>query len=202
MIEEISKQGRLFEDDKVLIKAFQSGDKKTFDRLLLGHINRVFNLCYRFMSDYEEANDCAQETFIKVYRSLNGFEFQSSFSTWLYRIAVNTCKNRLKSAEYRNRMQTFKIGENKELNNNSYTGEIADQSLSPVTLLDKKETEALIQSAIDSLPEEQKEIIVLRDIEGFSYEEIADITDNELGTVKSKLSRARGTLKEKLKGLI
>lgn len=203
MSEGIDKQGRLFEDDTILVKAFQSGDKKAFDKLVLGHMDKIFNLCYRFLGDYEEANDSAQETFIKVYRSLDEFKLQSSFSTWLYKIAVNTCKNRVKSAEYRNAEKTLSIDENARSNEGvEYNVEMGNEALSPANILDKKETSIQIQSAIDSLPDEQKEVVVLRDIEGLSYEEIAEITENELGTVKSKLARAREKLREKLKGLI
>ncbi|MDD5455234.1 MAG: sigma-70 family RNA polymerase sigma factor [Candidatus Ratteibacteria bacterium] len=200
---ETDKQGRLFDNDTVLVKAFQAGDKNAFDKLILGYMNKVFNLCYRFLGNYEEANDSAQETFIKVYRSLNKFQSQSSFSTWLYRIAVNTCKNRLKSAEYKSSRETIRIDEPKNLDDGkTYSVEIADQSLSPVAFLDRKESSAIIQSAIDSLSQEHKEVVVLRDIEGLSYEQIASITGDNLGTVKSKLARAREKLARKLKGLI
>ncbi len=203
MNEEIDKQGKLFEDDTILVKAFQSGDKKAFDRLVLGHMNRIFNLCYRFLGNREEANDSAQETFIKAYRSLNEFELRSSFSTWIYKIAINTCKNRVKSAEYRNAEKTVSIDENVRSNEGGeHNVEMGNEVLSPANVLDRKETSTRIQSAIDSLPDEQREVVVLRDIEGLSYEEIAEITGNELGTVKSKLARAREKLREKLKGLI
>lgn len=203
MSEEIDKQRRLFEDDTILVEAFQSGDKKAFDKLVLGHMNRIFNLCYRFLGNYEEANDSAQETFIKAYRSLDGFKLQSSFSTWLYRIAVNTCKNRLKSVEYRNAEKTVSIDESVRSNEGGeYNVEMGDETMSPTNVLGKKETSDRIQLAIDSLPDEQKEVVVLRDVEGLSYEEIAEITGNELGTVKSKLARAREKLREKLKELI
>lgn len=188
---------------EILIKGFQSGDKEAFDKLVLENMNKVFNLCYRFVGNYEEADDCAQETFIKVYRHLNKFRFQSAFSTWLYRIAVNTCKNHLKSAGYRNSKETVSI--DKDIRSNegeTYKFEIKDETLSPANVLERKEKSAQIQSAINSLSGEHKEVVVLRDIEGLSYGKIAEITGNELGTVKSKLARAREKLREKLKGLI
>ena len=83
--------------DEALARAFQSGEKKAFDKLVLRYRDRIFNMCYRFLGDYQEAEDTAQEVFIKAYRSLKLFRFKSSFYTWLYRITVNTCKNKLKS---------------------------------------------------------------------------------------------------------
>ena len=87
--------------DSESIRAFQAGEKEAFDSLVRRYQNKIFNISFRFLGDYDEANDCAQETFVKVYRSLRKFRFQSSFSTWLYRIAVNTCKNRISSSHYR-----------------------------------------------------------------------------------------------------
>jgi RNA polymerase sigma-70 factor (ECF subfamily) len=95
--------GRTEAPDSKLVAAFQSGSLHVFDELVVRHQNRVFNLCFRILGHYEDADDCTQETFIKVYRSLAKFRFRSAFSTWLYRIAVNTCKNRLASAGYRSR---------------------------------------------------------------------------------------------------
>ena len=91
--------------DDELVRAFQAGNRFAFDKLVRKHQDRIFNLCYRFFGDYQDANDFAQEVFIKVYQSLNKFRYESSFSTWLYRIAVNTCKNRLRSIEYRFRLK-------------------------------------------------------------------------------------------------
>jgi len=96
-------------EDALLIEAFQRGDKKAFDELVIRHKDRIFNLCYRFLGDYEEANDSAQEAFVKAYGSLNTFRLESAFSTWLYRIAVNACKNKLGSAAYRAKRKTVSL---------------------------------------------------------------------------------------------
>jgi RNA polymerase sigma-70 factor (ECF subfamily) len=194
MNREIAREPRLPQQDRALVKAFQAGDKASFDELVLKHKDRLFNLCLRFLGDYQEANDSAQEVFVKVYRSLKRFRFESAFSTWLYRIAVNTCKNKLKSSEYRHRKKMV------HLDNPGDTGalEIRDETRSPLLELEKKERLNLIRRAIDSLPPEQKMVVVLRDIEGVSYEDIAHITGYSLGTVKSRLSRARLDLRKKL----
>ena len=97
---EKTSQGSASEDAE-LIKAFQAGKKAAFDELVLSHKDKVFNLCYWFVGDYQDANDLAQDVFFKAFKALKNFRFESAFSTWIYRIAVNTCKNRLKSFQYR-----------------------------------------------------------------------------------------------------
>lgn len=203
MFREISKYDTsLHHEDTVLVKAFLAGEKGAFDSLVLKHKNRVFNLCYRFMGEYEEANDCAQETFVKVYMSLRKFRFDANFTTWLYRITVNTCKNKFLSKGYRYSKKIIRLDNPGNSGSDASSRDIKDESLSPRDDLEREEKNRLIQVAIDSLTEEQKAVVVLRDIEGVSYEEISNITGQNLGTVKSKLSRAREKLREKLKGLI
>lgn len=199
---EISRQEAYPQDDAELVSAFKGGDKSAFDKLILMHKDKVFNMCYRLLGNYEEANDSAQETFVKVYRSLKNFRLESAFSTWLYRIAVNTCKNKLVSSKYRHNKMMVRLDNPIETEEGTHTIEIGNNSLSPANELERKEKGIRIQRAIDSLPEAQKTLVVLRDIEGLSYEEIAKITSYNLGTVKSKLARARQQLREKLKGLI
>ena len=202
MNEEIKTSPRSPEEDAALIRAFQAGKKAVFDELVLRHKDKLFNLCYRFLGDYQDANDSAQETFIKVYRSLKKFRFESTFSTWLYRIAVNTCKNKLKSSEYRHRKKMVRLDNPGKSEGAADSIEIRDETQSPLVELEKKERLMLIQNAIDSLPTEKKTVVVLCDIEGLSYEEIAHITGYGLGTVKSKLARARLDLRKKLRGVI
>ncbi len=192
----------LLEEDISLVKAFCDGQDEAFDKLVLKYKDKVFNLCYRFCANYQDADDCAQETFIKVYRSLTKFRQESSFSTWLYRIAVNTCKNKLSSAKYKQAKIAVRLDEPVRTEEGSVAREIKDCSPNPKCEIESKEKGALIQEAIDALSADQKTVVVLRDIEGFSYEEIARVTGYALGTVKSKLARARDQLREKLKGLI
>jgi RNA polymerase sigma-70 factor (ECF subfamily) len=168
----------------------------------LRHKDRIFNLCYRSQGDYQEAYDTAQEIFIKVYKNLQSFRGDSSFLTWLYTIAGNTCKNRLKSMEYRYRNKKVSLHDPHNQDGGNREIEIEDESESPLIVLEKKEKMKIIQRAIDSLPAEQKMVVVLRDIEGLSYDEIIKITGHRLGTVKSKLSRARLILRGKLRGII
>jgi len=201
MGERINRNTVSCEEDAALVRAFQAAEETAFDKLVLKHKGRVFNLCYRILGDYEEADDCAQEAFVKVYRSLNRFRFKSAFSTWLYRIAVNTCKNRFRSAEYRNSRKAVRLDGAVNPGRDTAPVEIADTSLSPAVEVERKEMGVLIRQAIDSLPEEQKMVVVLRDVEGMTYEEIAGITGYNPGTVKSKLARGRRKLREKLSGM-
>jgi RNA polymerase sigma-70 factor (ECF subfamily) len=185
-----------------LVKAFLEDDEHAFDQLILLRKKMVFNLCFRFLGNYEDADDCAQEVFLKVYRSLKKFRFESNFTTWLYRVTVNTCKNKLNSLEYRFRFKKMRINNNKPTEDAPQTVEIGDESYSPDSSLKRKEISQLIQDAINKLPTSQKMVVVLRDMEGRSYEEIVEITGFKLGTVKSKLSRARQELRETLRGRV
>lgn len=190
--------------DESFVRAFQAGDKNAFDALVLRHKERVFHMCYRFLGDYGEADDSAQEVFVKIYTSLKGFRGESTFSTWLYRITANTCKNKLKSFRYRFKSRTVSIGaigDAHETEKGSCALDIEDIAQSPADSMETKERDALIQRAIDALPHSQKTVIILRHIEGMSYEEIAEVTGFTLGTVKSKIARARLRLKDELKGV-
>ncbi|MBW2248840.1 MAG: sigma-70 family RNA polymerase sigma factor, partial [Deltaproteobacteria bacterium] len=184
--------------DAAFVRAVQGGDMAAFDQLVIKHKDKLFNMVYWFLGDYQEANDCAQEIFIKVFKAIKKFRFQSSFSTWLYRIAINTCKNRLKSSAFRwkKRMVSLENPESSKQDNRSY--DIQNGSPSPENSLEKKEQIMLIQKAVNALPQEQNRVVVLRDIQGLSYQEIVDITGLNLGTVKSRLARARLELKNKL----
>jgi RNA polymerase sigma-70 factor (ECF subfamily) len=202
MNEHSNKAGRSAREDVILVRAFQGGDRAVFDELVLRHQHRLFNLCYRFMGDYQEANDTAQETFIKVYGSLKRFRFESAFSTWLHRIAVNICKNKLKSLAYRQKKMTISLDNPGSAENGTPPMEIRDETHSPAKELETKQRMRAIQEAINMLPLEQKEMVTLRDIQGFSYEEIVEITGTALGTVKSRLARARLDLRKRLRSVI
>jgi len=198
MDKEIQKSARSPDPDAVFVRAVQGGDMAAFEQLVIRHKDKLFNMVYWLLGDYQEANDCAQDIFIKVFKAIKKFRFQSSFSTWLYRIAINTCKNRRKSSAYRWKKRTvsFENPENPNQDNPSY--EIHSGFSSPENSLEKKERIMMIQKTVNALPQEQKRIIVLRDIQGLSYQEIADITGLNLGTVKSRLARARLDLKNRL----
>ncbi len=198
MVKEMKTPKRPSDDDARLIRQYMAGERKAFDELVLKHKDRIVNLCFWFLGDYQEANDAAQEIFIKVYRSLETFRFESAFSTWLYRIAVNTCKNKVNSLGWRFRKMMKRLdnpGGSKERNPSR---DLVDHSPSPAAQLADKEKSIRIRKAVDSLPNGKKEVVVLRHVEELSYEEIAAITGVSLGTVKSRLARARNDLRKKL----
>jgi RNA polymerase sigma-70 factor, ECF subfamily len=183
------------EEDFRWIIAFKSGKEEGFNRLVLRHKDRIYGLCLRLLArDPHEAEDAAQETFVKVYHALRDFRMESKFSSWLYRIALNTCRNRLVSRSYRE-------------SRNSLDPETVDADMArsapapaaPDQVLEAKGKREKIEAAIARLPEEQRTLVVLRDVEGRSYEEIAEATGLNPGTVKSRLNRGRGQLKEWLR---
>jgi len=187
-------------DDYALIKAFQNDERAAFDALVLRYKDRIFNLCIRFLGDYQDAEDTVQDVFVKTFNSLKKFRFESSFFTWLYRITINSCKNKVKSIDYRFRRADARIDITEEYPEGF--GDKMDSSGNPSNELENKEIMTILQNAINSLPSDQKSVVILRDMQGLSYEEIAEITGFKLGTIKSRISRARSALREKLGDII
>jgi RNA polymerase sigma-70 factor, ECF subfamily len=188
--------------DNALVRAAAEGDRQAFDDLVRRHQDRVFNLCVWFLSDYQEADDMAQEVFIKAFRSLKSFRFEAKFSTWLYRVAVNTCKNRVNSLEYRIKKWTDRLDTGDVNPGDAGIDLQGSQADSPQAQLEKKEQRQQIQKAVNGLSGDKKTVVVLRDIEGLAYDEISRITGLSLGTVKSKIARARDELQQKLKDIL
>jgi RNA polymerase sigma-70 factor (ECF subfamily) len=198
MDKEIKKPVGSYDQDAALVRAIQAGDMAAFDQMVVKHKDKLFNMVYWLLGDYQEANDCSQEIFIKVFKSIKKFRSESSFSTWLYRIAINTCKNRLKSSAYRWKKKTVPLENPESSKDGNLSYKIHNDSPSPANELEKKERLMMIQKAINALPQEQNRVVVLRDIQGLSYQEIVDVTGLNLGTVKSRLARARMELKKNL----
>lgn len=182
-----------FEDEVLVRRVQDQNDMYAFEILVKKYQTKVYNICFRFMEDVHEASDCAQDTFVKIYTSLSLFRHQSHFGTWVYRIAVNTCKNRLMSWEYRRAKKTRYFG--------NLCVELENGSASPVEELKKSRIQERVQEEISMLPFDQKQVIILRDIQQLSYEEIEKITGLPSGTVKSKIARARNKLKDFLEDL-
>ncbi len=186
-------------EDQKWIRAFQSGQEEGFNRLVLKHQDKIFGLCMRLLSHpFEspnktrlEAEDIAQEAMVRAYHGLADFRMDSKFSSWLYRIAVNACKNRLASKTFREEKFQDSL--------DAADGDSAPRSQAPDQVLESKNKNQAIEAAISRLPEEQKILVVLRDVEGRSYEEVAEMTGLNLGTVKSRLNRGRSQLQEWLK---
>jgi len=186
-----------------LVRRLQRRDEDAFREMIRTYQTDVFNLVFRMLGNREEAEDLAQEVFVTVFKSIDGFRGDSKFSTWLYRIAVNTCKNRFK---YLSRRMYHAQAPLDEISERSMAGRDGGAVVSlqaqinrPDKMLEGLQMERAIQQAIASLEEDQRALIVLRDIQGLSYQEIAKITALPEGTVKSRLHRARMALKDKLK---
>jgi len=183
--------------EEQLVKRSLQGDLQAFEELVLGYQSKVYALTYRYMGNEEDAYDMFQETFIKAYRSLPTFKGQSSFGTWIYRIASNVCLDELRRRK--RRIPTLSLDEPATtLDGNELEVEIADTSYSIDILYEQKELSSSIQEVLDQMKKEHKTAIILRDILDLSYEEMAKVMGCSMGTVKSRLSRARNILKEKL----
>jgi RNA polymerase sigma-70 factor (ECF subfamily) len=182
--------------EEQLVKRSLQGDLQAFEELVLGYQSKVYALTYRYMGNEEDAYDMFQETFIKAYRSLPTFKGQSSFGTWIYRIASNVCLDELRRRK--RRIPTLSLDEPATtLDGNELEVEIADTSYSIDILYEQKELSSSIQEVLDQMKKEHKTAIILRDILDLSYEEMAKVMGCSMGTVKSRLSRARNILKEK-----
>lgn len=188
--------------DNELIEKFLKGDKNAFDELVRRYQGMVFNLCAKMLGNYEEALDVSQDIFLKVYGCLKYFRYQAKFSTYLYRIVINFCRNRLRAITRRRKKEAFSLDDPIDTDDGQLKREFAADCPTPRDALDEKERQKILINALDYLKEEHKEIIILKEIEGLKYEEISDILGIDLGTVKSRLSRARQTLKERLEGII
>lgn len=177
------------------------GDREAFNVLVEKYYKKIYNIAYRFVGDAEEANDLAQEIFTAAYQNLKKFRGDAKFSTWLFQIATNRGKNKFKYLKRRgyflNRGQT-----DDEDERDSIQRAIPDGNMNPEDILASKQVQKIVQDVINELEPDHKEIVILRDIEGFSYDEIARILDLPEGTTKSRLHRARMVVKEKLKKVL
>jgi len=181
--------------ERDLIRKAKQGDMHAFEELILKHEKIVYNLALRMMNHSEDAKDISQEVFLKAYRSLCNFDERSAFSTWLYRITHNTCIDEMRK---RKGKQNYSLEEELENEAGSMQRQIADEGDTPEESLLREEQKSEILQALDNLSAEHKAAIVLRDVKGLSYEEIAEILEVSLGTVKSRISRGRNQLKNEI----
>ncbi|HEY5088259.1 MAG TPA: sigma-70 family RNA polymerase sigma factor [Gemmatimonadaceae bacterium] len=172
-----------------MVQAFLARDERAFQELVERYQTRLLNFIYRTIGDRERAEDLVQEVFIRVYRHIHRFDTTKKFSTWIYTIASNLAKNELRNRS-RNPLVLFQaISATREGDNRPL--EFEDFGSRPDDLFEKRHLRALVEQTVAELPEHHRQVFVLREIEGKSYEEIAEITDCNLGTVKSRLNRAR-----------
>ena len=185
------------EPERSLLRRLRDRDERAFRELVQEHRDRVYNITFRMLGNRAEAEDVAQEVFIAVFKTIETFREESKFSTWLYRIAVNHCKNRIKYLARRHDRDRDELDEG--THGNGVNGTIsAPMPSSPSEALQSAQTEKVLQDAIACLEEDQRIVVVLRDVEDLSIEEICEITGLPDGTVKSLLHRARLVLRKRL----
>jgi RNA polymerase sigma-70 factor (ECF subfamily) len=184
--------------DKQLVERVQHGDKKAFDLLVLKYQQRIINLVSRFVYSPSDAQDIAQEAFIKAYRALPNFRGESAFYTWMYRIAVNTAKNHLAVKSRRPLESAQDIDDVEQIEGDN----TLRHQETPEHLLLRDEIQETILNSIEALPEDLKAAITLREVEGLSYEDISIAMDCPIGTVRSRIFRAREAIDKELKPLL
>ena len=184
--------------DKEIIERVKGGEKEAYDLLVLKYQQRVINLISRFVKNHSDALDVSQETFIKAYRALPNFRGESAFYTWLYRIAVNTAKNHLTVQSRKITKSDYDVADIEQIEGNM---SLTEQT-TPESLLAKDELQETILKTIENLPEDLKSAIMLREIEGLSYEGIAEVMECPVGTVRSRIFRAREMIDSKIKPLL
>lgn len=178
--------------DELLIRRAQRGDADAFEQLLLEHQKNVYNLCYRMAGNPDDAMDLSQETFLRAWRCLDQYQFASAFSTWLYRLCSNICIDFLRR---RRRQQTVPLTF-EDADGEEQTYAVPDAQPLPEEQVELKLTREILQAAMAQLLPEHRAVLQLRVVNEMSYEQIADVLDIQIGTVKSRLSRARNQLKK------
>ena len=181
--------------DKQLVERVRRGDKRAFDLLILKYQHKVISIVGRYLGDRNDVQDVSQETFIKAYRALPNFRGESAFYTWLYRIAINTAKNHLVSKSRRPPNIDIDIDDGEFQDNSA----VLRDNKSPEASLATKQMEEVIFRAIENLPPELRVAVTLREFEGLSYEEIARMMDCPVGTVRSRIFRAREAIEQKIR---
>jgi RNA polymerase sigma-70 factor (ECF subfamily) len=181
--------------DLTLVQRVQQGDRRAFDQLVLRYQHKVLKLVMRYMRNHAEAEDIAQEAFLKAYRAIHSFRGDSAFYTWIYRIAINTAKNALVAAKRRPLDYDLDLQDPEQ---NERNGRLRDEA-TPESLLLTEEIRETVDAAIGALPEDLRRAVVLREYEGLSYEEIAAVMGCPVGTVRSRIFRAREAIDRQLR---
>ncbi len=179
--------------DEVLVQKAKNGNLDAFDELVRRYEGKIYGLAYRFMGSHADASDLAQDTFIRVYQALAGFRGDAAFSTWLYRIAANICRDELRKRQRRRSVSIDEMIDASPANVPAASG-----SYSPEETVQRREVQRQVQFCLNELSDDHRLILVMREIQGLSYDEIASILQCSMGTVKSRISRARSALKDKM----
>ena len=181
--------------DQAIVERVQQGDKEAYNILVLRYQHKVCDIAYKYVNNYVDANDIAQESFIRAYRALANFRGESSFYTWLYRIVSNTAKSYLEQ----NQKHRYSVDvDDPEFDGQQDVKGLLISNDSPDALLESDELHKIVSQAMEDLPEDLKRAIVLREVEEMSYEDIASIMDTPIGTVRSRIFRARQFIEDRL----
>lgn len=189
----------MIDEDYDTVRASQKGDAHAFEFLVEKHQRKMLNIAYRMIGDYDAACEVVQDAFLSAHKSLRKFRGESRFSTWLCRIVMNLSKNRIRQIRIQSRREGGSIDDPVETEEGRVSRDPPSRDPSALDELERKEVREKVQKCINGLDHEYREVLVLRDIQGFSYDEITDILKIPDGTVKSRLFRAREALKESLK---
>jgi RNA polymerase sigma-70 factor, ECF subfamily len=192
----LDRPAELSAEECHFVARLKANEDAAYDELVRTYSASIFHVAYRMLGDTAEASDVVQEIFLKVFRNIAGFKGEAALKTWIFKIAFSEILNRLRWWKRRHRFATVSLDDSPNGNGNGYY--VADSSPTPEQALQSKEQETAIQQALGKLSSDHRSIIVLRDIEGFSYTEIADVLGVSIGTVKSRLARARADLKKSL----
>lgn len=184
-------------EESLFVLRLKANEDAAYDELVRVHHASIFHVAYRMLGDSGDAADAVQEVFLKVFRNIKGFKGESSLKTWMFRIAFSEILNRLRWWKRRRRYATMSLDDD-DMNGNGVKYKLRDSRPTPEQALQSREQEREIQQALANLSSDHRSIIILRDIEGFSYGEIADVLGISDGTVKSRLARARADLKKTL----
>ena len=179
-------------DERELIARLQKRDEAAFEELIRQYEKKVYTLCFRMCGNSEDAEEAAQDAFLALWRGIDRFRQESSLSTWIYRLATNVCIDTLR----RRKKQSGSVS----LDDEELFVDAVDTSPQPQETVEHRETQKLLQEGLSALPEEYRKVLILREIEGLSYTEIAESASIELGTVKSRISRGRSLLRNFLSG--
>lgn len=193
---DLERAAELNAEEASFVLRLQANEDAAYDELVRTYHGSIFHVAYRMLGDSAEASDVVQEIFLKVFRNIGGFKGEAALKTWIFRIAFSEILNKLRWWKRRYRFSTVSIDDDQNGNGNGH--QVSDSKPTPEQILQSKEQETAIQQALSKLSGDHRSIIVLRDIEGFSYNEIADVLGISIGTVKSRLARARADLKKSL----
>lgn len=181
--------------EQLLLERAKSGDVAAFEELIDAYQKKVFNLALRIIGNYDDAADLAQETFVRIYKAISNFKEQSSFSTWVYRITTNVCLDEIRK---RKNKKVVSLDEDIHMDDGEMKRQVVSGDPGPDEAAEREEVRRTVNNAINKLPEDQRVVITLRDLQGMSYEEIAKVLALPAGTVKSRINRARLALKNAL----